>query len=293
MLDLNAAKSIEINGTALATFENGEGVPLVFVHGSASDARTWSHQFDTFSRRFRTIAYSRRFHKPNFPIPDDAPDPIQTHVDDLASLLRTLDACPAHVVGHSWGGLVDLLLARQFPELVRSLTLIEPPAISLHVSIPPKPLELMRLLISSPQLALAIMKFGGGTVAPAEKAFRHGDEERAVEIFARGVLGNRYYKNLSTERRAQVWENRGPDRALALHHGFPDLKVFPFSEIRIPVLLIAGTDSPTIFRLLAENLHGRFPDAQMKLIENASHVAQENAPDALNKVIEEFLEYVE
>jgi pimeloyl-ACP methyl ester carboxylesterase len=289
MLELDEAKSLDVNGTVLATFDKGKGDPLVFVHGSASDVRTWTRQLDVFPENYRTIAYSRRYHVPNAPISTDASDPIQTHVDDLASLIGVLDAGPAHVVGHSWGGLVSLLAARQAPELFRSLVLIEPPAVSMHVTIPPKPSQLVGLLFSAPRLAFAIVKFGVGTVGPSEKAFRSGDDELAVEKFGRGVLGDRYFEALSKERYAQVWENRGPDRALALYHGFPDLIGTSFSDIHIPVLLLAGGDSPRLFRLLIDSLQARLPDARVEVIENGSHILHEDAPEAVNARIKEFL----
>ena len=289
MLDLDEAKSMEVNGTVLATFEKGEGEPLVFVHGSASDVRTWSQQFGVFSNNYRTIAYSRRYHVPNAPIPTDARDPIQVHVEDLASLIKVMDAGPAHVVGHSWGGLVSLLAAKQVPEMFRSLVLIEPPVVSMYVSIPPKPIQLISLLFSAPRLALAIIKFGVGTVGPSEKAFRTGDDKLAVEKFGRGVLGDRYFEALLEERYAQVWDNRGPDRALSLYHGFPDLIGTSFSDIINPVLLIGGGDSPHLFRLLIDGLSERLPDAHVEIIENGSHMIHEDAPKTLNARIKEFL----
>jgi pimeloyl-ACP methyl ester carboxylesterase len=289
MLDLDETKSVEVNGTVLVTFEKGEGDALVFVHGSASDVRTWSNQLDFFPKRYRTIAYSRRFHAPNAPIPRDASDPIQVHVNDLASLIRMMGAEPAHVVGHSWGGLVSLLAAKQAPELFRSLVLIEPPVISMHVSIPPKATQLIGLLFSAPRLALAIVKFGASVVGPSEKAFRSGDDILAVEEFGRGVLSDRYFEALSEERYAQVWENRGPDRALALYRGFPDLIGTSFSDVRLPVLLIGGGDSPRLFGLLIESLKERLPNARVQFIENGSHILHEDQPEALNATIQEFL----
>ena len=38
---LEAAKTADVNGSALAYLEQGQGEPVVFVHGSASDLRTW------------------------------------------------------------------------------------------------------------------------------------------------------------------------------------------------------------------------------------------------------------
>lgn len=95
--------SIDIKGTRLECLEDGSGDPLVLVHGSASDYRTWDCQRRAFSERFRTLAYSRRYHWPNEPICDGADYSMVEHVDDLQALLGALDAAPAHLVGHSYG----------------------------------------------------------------------------------------------------------------------------------------------------------------------------------------------
>lgn len=292
MLSLDAAKPLSVNGIALATIVRGEGEPLVLVHGGVSDLRTWSNQVGYFSKRFRTIAYSRRFARPNAPIARDADDPVQTHVDDLLGVMDALEAGPSHIVGHSWGALIALLAAGQKPGHCRSLVLIEPPIISMHVSVPPSVSQMIRLLLSSPRLALAIAKLGGSALGPAEKAFRRGDDKRAIEFFGRGVLGDRYFEALSKERYAQVWENRGPDRAQALHHAFPDLRGKRFPPINAPVLLVGGADSPAIFGLLNDRLRARLPDARECVIENASHIVQEDAPEALNAAILQFLDKV-
>jgi pimeloyl-ACP methyl ester carboxylesterase len=53
---------VNVNGTALEYTEVGAGEPVVFVHGSASDYRTWHLQQEAFAERFRVITYSRRYH---------------------------------------------------------------------------------------------------------------------------------------------------------------------------------------------------------------------------------------
>lgn len=62
---------VDIDGTPFEYFKNGNGEPLVFVHGSASDYRTWQFQQNEFAKRFSVIVYSRRYHWPNEPIADD------------------------------------------------------------------------------------------------------------------------------------------------------------------------------------------------------------------------------
>ncbi len=130
---------VEIRGTALEVAEFGMGESVVFVHGSASDHRTWRPQLEVFAERFRAIAYSRRYHWPNERIVDSASYRLDEQVDDLMELLRSLGAVPAHLVGHSYGGLVCLVLAAKAPELVRTLVLAEPPVMTLFLSIPPEP----------------------------------------------------------------------------------------------------------------------------------------------------------
>lgn len=284
--------TVSVNGSELAIRKLGTGDPLVLVHGGVSDLRTWSGQVDVFAEHYQTILYSRRYHYPSEAIRPEAPDPIQTHVDDLSALIEALDAQPAHVVGHSWGGLIALLLAMQRPELCRSLVLIEPPLISMHVSIPPKVSQMLGLLARSPRLAIGIAKLGGGALSPAEKAFRNGDDKAAIECFGRGVLGDEAFEALSSERYQQVWDNRGPDRAQALYKGFPDLMGADFSNIRCPVLLVSGVESPAIFGLLMDALQPRLPDGRKRVIKGASHIVHEDASLDFNAAVLEFLEQV-
>jgi pimeloyl-ACP methyl ester carboxylesterase len=95
---------------------------IVFVHGSVMGGRpTWSGQ-RSLGERFEVEIVER----PGFP-----PHPDVDHVDfeeHAALLAADLPEGGAHLVGHSYGGLISLLAAASAPERVRSLTVIEPPA---------------------------------------------------------------------------------------------------------------------------------------------------------------------
>lgn len=56
-----ATKTATVNGTTLAYREQGDGDPVVFVHGHISDLRTWEQQLSAFADSYRAIAYSRRY----------------------------------------------------------------------------------------------------------------------------------------------------------------------------------------------------------------------------------------
>ena len=126
-----ALKHIHVNGVELAYVEKGEGEPVVLVHGLISDYRAWDRQIDELAKRYRVIAYSRRYHYPN-PWMGDASDySVDLHVRDLAALIRALDFGPVHLIGHSYGGRVATLVAISHPELVRTLVVAETGFVSL------------------------------------------------------------------------------------------------------------------------------------------------------------------
>ena len=104
------------------------------MHGSADDLRSWDQQLPAIGASYRAIAYSRRYARPNEDIEPDADNQTLPHVDDLVTFLQVMDATPAHLVGHSWGGLICLLAAIRHPQVVRSLVLQEPPVLSLFMS---------------------------------------------------------------------------------------------------------------------------------------------------------------
>jgi len=279
----------EVNGASLAYREHGEGEAVVFVHGSASDMRTWDHQFCELGARHRAIVYSRRYARPNDPIPEGADDPMLAHVDDLLSFMKRVDATPAHLVGHSWGGFVSLLAAIRHPEAVRSLVLMEPPVLSLFVSTPPRPSELLGTLMRRPRTALAIVRFGVTAAEPATKAYQRGDDEAGFELFARGVLGPEAFERLSAERRAQAWDNVAVDKAQLLGEGFPPLGDDEVRGVVAPTLLLHGERSPRLFRLLADRLEELLPNVRRMEVPGASHIMHEDNPQVVNEAIAGFL----
>ena len=277
----------DIDGTALEYVERGRGAPLVLVHGSASDRRTWEAQVSALGTRFRTIAYSRRYHWPNAPIAAGADYAMQRQVDDLRALLPALRAAPAHLAGHSYGALVALHLAMREPRLVRSLVLCEPPAVALFVRNPPRAAELASLLLARPRTALAILKFGATGVAPATAAARRGDMEAAMRVFGRAVLGRASYARLSAARLEQVRANA--IQAEFLGSGFPPMQEAAVRSMQVPTLLVGGARSPRLFHRLLDHLEVLLPVSRRVEIAAASHIVHEDNPRAYNVALARFL----
>jgi pimeloyl-ACP methyl ester carboxylesterase len=94
---------------------------LVLVHGSVMNgALTWRGQ-QPLAERFELVILDRPGFPPGPPV--ERVD-FEQHAELVADLLELGD----HLVGHSYGGVISLLAAARRPELLASLTVIEPPA---------------------------------------------------------------------------------------------------------------------------------------------------------------------
>ena len=260
---------------------------MVLVHGSTSDYRTWQDQINDFNNHFRTITYSRRYHWPNEKIPEGADYRMSEHVNDLEILLQKLDAVPAHLIGHSYGAFLCLLLAIKNPSLIQTMVLAEPPVITLFVSNTPKPLELLTLFLKRPLTAIAILKLGMKGIEPAKKAAKRDDIEEVSRLMGRAILGEEFYNQLSESRREQVRVNT--IKAELLGSGFAPLRPEELREIDIPTLLVNGEKSPNVFHHLSDRLEELLSHTKRVQIPNASHIMHEDNTEAYNKKVMSFL----
>lgn len=282
--------TVEVNGARLECVDEGSGPPVVFVHGSLSDLRNWSGQIGPFSAEYRTVSFSCRHYYPNEGVPGDIELPLTTLVEDLAALLRALELAPAHLVGQSSGALVSLLLTLQQPELVRSLVLAEPPAMSLlGVDVPPKPLQILRLLARDPRSAVAVMQFGARGIGPAVRAFERGDDEGGVMTFVTAVLGGETIARWTDADRQRALDNVGAFKAV-LRAGLPRFNEHDAREIRVPALLVTGERSARVLHSITDRLERSLPQVERVDIERASHLMFEERPAEFNRVVLAFLD---
>jgi pimeloyl-ACP methyl ester carboxylesterase len=209
------------------------------------------------------------------------------HMDDLKSLIQSQKECPVHLVGHSYGAFICLLLAIHDPNLIRTLVLSEPPAITLFVSFPPKLHELLKLLFIHPPTALSILKFGIFGVAPAEKAIKKDRMDKTIEIFGKATLGSEYFNLITEDRLMQIQQNL--IKAEFLDSGIPELEINKIKMINTPTLLITGENSPALFYYIVNRLKELLPKAEWLKIPNASHIVHEDNPTFYNRSIISFL----
>jgi pimeloyl-ACP methyl ester carboxylesterase len=271
-------KSIEVNGTQLHYVEAGEGDPVILVHGSVNDFRTWSAQMEALATRYHVIAYSRRDHYPNPWDDSSAEYSGLAHAEDLAALIKALGLGPAHLQGNSYGAYMSLLVAVRHPDLVRTLVLGEPP--------------ILAWLADIPGGSALIGEFMAGSFMPASEAFRNGNLEQGVRTFIDGVIGRGSFDQMPPPVRQMLLDN-APEMKLETSTNpevyLPAVSCEEAGSIKVPTLLVKGEISPTMFHLIVDELQRCMPNATQVTIPGASHAIHGMNPQAYNEAVLAFL----
>lgn len=101
---------------------DGQGDPLVLLHGGMSDSSAWGMQVPAFAAAYRVFTPDRRAHGKT---PDvEGPLTYDDMAAETAAFLEAVVGGPAHLVGWSDGGIVALLVALRRPDLVRRQVVI-------------------------------------------------------------------------------------------------------------------------------------------------------------------------
>src|SRR6202451_3704942 len=123
-------QTLRVNGYDMAYLEVGQekhqGPPLVCVHGTLGDFRTWSAVMGPLSKKHRVISVSLRHFFPEHwdGVGDDYR--MAQHVADVIAFIEQIEPKPVDLMGHSRGGHISFRVAQARPDLLRKLVLAEP-----------------------------------------------------------------------------------------------------------------------------------------------------------------------
>lgn len=271
-------RRVAVNGTEITYAVDGDGPPLVIVHGAWGDYRSFHGAVPALATRHRVIRVSLRLHWPNAWPPSEqeaiASYGIATHVADLAELIQRLGSAKVDVLGHSYGGVVAALLAQRHPHLVRRVVLVEPSLVSM-----------VRGNGEGDSMLAAGAKWRDGLLSRV----RAGEDPRAiVRSFYDATPGA--YEGFSDVRRATLMDNaRTTGPVLVNYWGDVPFTCGDARSIPQRVLLVEGAKTQPLMREVASRLATCLPRSKRVVLEGTGHLIQWDAPEAMATVVDAFL----
>lgn len=284
------------NGIELAVVDEGprDAPALIFLHGFPDNHRSWRHQVDHLSSRFRCVAPEQRgYHRSSKPqdVASYTPDKL---IGDVFLLADALGIDRFTIVGHDWGGAIawGVALTGQVNGRVTRAVIANAP----HPTIFPRILWTSEIQRASSQYMRTfrdtandelVREFGlGGMLL---KAF--GERESTMDEAERDILMADWL-----DREAAFgmlnWYRASPMTVPPMDAPFElpaDYFELPLPPLTIPTLVIWAMDD---FALPPENLDGL--DAVVKnltvvKVPGSGHFVQWEKPDAVNAALDAFL----
>jgi esterase len=245
---------IQLPAIRLYYEERGTGVPILCIHGTSSSAMAWKGSTDELERVGRVIVYDRRgCTRSERPEPYDVTS-VSEHADDAAALLQALSATPAIIVGRSYGGAIAIDLALRYPELVQALALLEPGDVNLTPAMQDWADRLMERLQTAANESV----------------------DTVAEVLLRDVLGDAGWEQLPDQLQ-QMFINNSPAILAEANGGVLDVDAGELAGINVPVLLVAASDSPDMFRQEVDAIAAAIPHSRKVLI-GGGHLVNPSEP---------------
>ncbi|HEX9707333.1 MAG TPA: alpha/beta hydrolase [Steroidobacteraceae bacterium] len=245
--------------------DEGEGMPVVFIHGWTVDLDIWDPQAAALSQSMRVVRLDRR----GFGLSDGIPD-LAADCDDLRALLDRLGIARAALVGASQGARVALAFATRDPGRVMSVVLDGPPD------------EIGKSAAT-------------GDEDFSVDEFRRLVRDGGVDAFRRAWRNHPLMKLHTTDAAAHALLGamlaRYPARDLLGPGSEPSPRAGSAALARLatPALIVNGRfDTKTRLRA-GERLAGILPHAERVLVPDAGHLPNLDNPAAYNEAIQSFL----
>ena len=272
------------DGTRLFVEELGDGKPpVVLTDGIGCDGFAWRYLAPRLAERHRVIHWHFRGHGRSGP----PVDRDRLSIEDLASDLRRV--CDARaierpvIVAHSMGVQVALEYYRQNPDDVGAMVLMCGTFGRITTTFHGTDLldQVLPSLVRGSKMFPSVARAVWGRV-PAALAFR-------VACAGRELDGDR----IQEEDFQRYWDHAAlmnPDVFLRMlqYAGEHDAKTF-LPDIEVPTLVVAAERDTFTPMELADEMANAIPNAELEVIEDASHAAPVEQPERITDRVEEFL----
>jgi pimeloyl-ACP methyl ester carboxylesterase len=261
--------TFEIGGATLSGLEQGEGLPVIFLHAGVCDKRMWGAQMSAVAAAgWHAIAYDRRGYGET-----TSPDEPFSHLDDLEALLDEMDIHAAIFVGCSMGGGLAVDFALAHPGRVIGLVLI-------GTSITGAPWS-----ATAEERAIEMAE---------EDAWERGEIELLNRVQAHEWLDGP--RSRSGRVGGAVRELFFDMNALALNKpALTQEEALPdawsrVEDVAAPTLLIVGDEDFTALIDRHDTLSETMPNAFAVVLEGAAHIPSIEKPELVNSLLLQFLD---
>lgn len=243
--------------------------PVVLLHSGGMSGRQWRKLADALGPRHRVLTPDFIGSGERPPWPADQPFHFSQDVDAIEQLLRDLGE-PAHLVGHSYGGFVALMVAKRAPRQFLSLTTYDPVAFGvLHAASDAEGLDDLARAANDPV-------FTNETTGGDDAWFQafvdywngagtwRGMPQAARDAFLR--VGRKVYWEVAT----LMQERTGADA---------------YGDLDPPALFVTGDRSPPAARRVVTLLAAAFPHGSKRILEGAGHMGPISHGTVFNQAV--------
>ncbi|MDI6892465.1 MAG: alpha/beta hydrolase [Actinomycetota bacterium] len=262
--------SVEVAGRKIHYIKEGEGKPLILIHGFGGSTFSWRHNINPLSKTFTVYTLDL----PGFGLSEKSTTfrySTLAHAELVKNFMKALRIDKATLVGHSMGGEVAIIVALQYPEKVEKLILIDSPIEQSY------PHPLMRLLASPPlgKVLVRSILFNAKSVEFALKRSYYDNKLVTKEV----ITG--YFYPMRT---------KGADEAfLAMSRSYIITEVKDgLQYLYLPALIIWGEKDRLVLVDRGHFLHGQIRKSKLIIIPECGHSPMEEKPARINDLIERF-----
>ena len=304
---------VDTNGIRMAVYEQGDGPPVVLLHGFPELAYSWRHQLPALADAgFRAIAPDQRGYGRT-----DVPPGISAYradalIADVHGLLDALALDSATFVGHDWGALLLWQMAVRCPQRIDRLVILNIPH---YPRGPVDPIRIMRERLGDD---FYIVNFQDSD--EADRLFESDVRHFFEMMMRRQQITRAQFEKLPPEMKSlsliRVFERRESSGQPLLTDEELDYFVAAFErsgftgpinwyrnwtenwrqlegcsdKVELPTLFIGAQDDVVVSLDHIENMKALVPNLELHILENCGHWSQQEHPDRVNRLIVRFLE---
>lgn len=264
----------EANPPYIAYTDTGSGEPVVMIHCSSATRSEWQSLCETLNADFRSIAIDQWGCGQRTPWTDQGEFNLVSEAAPIIEFIRNIGT-PVHLVGHSYGGGVALKIAREQPELIRSLTLIEPSSFHLLKGGDPDDQILLQEVIA---VAEAV-----------SEAVSSGNYWGGAGHFVDYWSGEGTWDAMPHKLQMTLSQTLGKvilDFGALLNE---PASLEDYATIACPTLILCGERARRPSRRIVQMLAGAMPEAYVQEVAGAGHMSPLTHPDVVNNLIREHL----